>query len=181
MSLFSSTGFFGKIWAAIKGAVTKVQVTLLPEAIIITEAVNNALKSGLVDDVVAAISPSLKGIPSALLSAAQSLIPKVLASELGLEALGASATPAAAAAWAQSVITAFAGLNSNLVAESKIWTNLAASLVILFDQGKTTNTTWIQWANTADEAFKEIQAAAAAASAAVKPSTAPAAAATTTA
>ena len=173
MSIFSSTGFLGKIWAAIKGAVTKFQVTLLPEAILITEAVNNALKSGLVDDLVTAISPSLKGVPATLLTAAQALIPKVLAPELGLEALAADATPAAAAEWAQSTITAFAGLNANLVAESKIWTNLAASLVILFDQGKTTNTTWIQWADTADQAFKQIQAAAAAASAAVKPAATP--------
>lgn len=146
-----------------------MQVTLLPEAILITEAVNNALKSGLVDDLVTAISPTLKGVPAALLTAAQGLIPKILASELGLEALAADATPVAAAAWAQSVITAFAGLNSNLVSESKIWTNLAAALVVLFDQGKTTNKTWIDWADTADQAFKEIQAAAAAASAAVKP------------
>lgn len=171
MSIFSSTGFLGKIWAAIKGAVTKVQVTLLPEAILITEAVNNALKSGLVEDLVAAISPSMKDIPAAVLVEAQTLVPKVLASELGLQALSAGSTPQDAANWAQSVITAFAGVSSNLVASSKIWTNLAASLVVLFDQGKTTDKTWIDWANTADEAFKQIQAAAAAASAAVTPAT----------
>lgn len=169
MSLIPATSFFGKLWAALKSAVTKAQVTLLPEAILITEAVNNALKSGLVDDLVTAISPSLKGVPAALLTAAQGLIPKILASELGLQGLAAGATPQDAATWAQSVITAFAGLNANLVSESKIWTNLAASLIVLFDQGKTTNKTWIDWANTADQAFKEIQAAAAAASAAVKP------------
>ncbi len=174
MSIFSSTGFLGKIWAAIKGAVTKVQVTLLPEAILITESVNNALKSGLVTDLVDAISPKFANIPAAVLAEAQTLIPKVLASELGLEALSAGATPQDAANWAQSVITAFAGVSSNLVATSKIWTNLAASLVVLFDQGKTTNQTWIQWAETADQAFKQIQAAAAAASAAVAtPATTP--------
>lgn len=169
MSLIPATSFLGKVWAAIKAAVTKVQVTLLPEAILITEAVNNAIKSGLVDDLVAAISPSLKGVPAALLTEAQTLIPKVLASELGLQALAAGSTPQDAANWAQSVITAFAGVSSNLVTTSKIWTNLAASLVVLFDQGKTTNQTWIQWADTADQAFKQIQAAAAAASAAVTP------------
>lgn len=180
MSIFSASGFLGKIWAALKGAVTKAQVTLLPEAILITEAVNNALKSGLVDDLVVAISPALKGVPAALLTAAQGLIPKVLASELGLQALSSGATPQDAAAWAQSVITAFAGLNANLVSESKIWTNLAASLVVLFDQGKTTNKTWIDWADTADQAFKEIQAAAAAAASAAKPVVASAAPATST-
>jgi hypothetical protein len=169
MSLIPATSFLGKIWAAIKSAVTKVQVTLLPEAILLTEAVNNALKSGLVTDLVDAISPKMAGVPAELLTAAQTLIPKVLASELGLEALSSGATPQDAANWAQSVITAFAGVSSNLVASSKIWTNLAASLAVLFDQGKTTNTTWIQWANTADEAFKEIQTASAAAAAAVTP------------
>lgn len=171
MSIFSSTGFLGKIWAAIKGAVTKVQVVLLPEGILITEAVNNALKSGIVTDLVEAISPKLENIPAAVLAEAQVLIPKILASELGLQALAANATPQDAADWAQSAITAFAGVSSNLVASSKIWTNLAASLVVLFDQGKTTDKTWIDWANTADEAFKQIQAAVAAASAAVTPAT----------
>jgi|GEM_PF-6316016 len=169
MSLIPANSFFGKIWAGIKGLFVKVEEIFLPEAILITEGINNALKSGIVTDLVDAISPKLAGVPAELLTAAQDLIPKVLASELGLEALKSGATPQDAANWAQSVITAFAGISSNLVATSKIWTNLAASLVILFDQGKTTNQTWIQWAETADQAFKQIQAASAAAAAAVTP------------
>lgn len=167
MSLIPATSFLGKIWAAIKSAVTKVEVVLLPEAILLTEAVNNALKSGLVTDLVEAISPKMAGIPGDLLAAANSLIPKILASELGLEALSSGATPQDAANWAQSAIKAFANKSSDIVATSKIWTNLAASLAVLFDQGKTTNKTWIDWANTADQAFKQIQAASAAAAAAV--------------
>lgn len=169
MSLIPATSFLGKIWAKIKGAVVKAEVVLLPEAILITEAVNNALKSGLVTDLVDAISPKMDDIPADLLTAAQSLVPKVLASELGLEALSSGATPQDAANWAQSAITAFAGKNADLVATSKIWTDLAASLAVLFDQGKTTNKTWIDWADTADQAFKQIQAASAAAAAAVTP------------
>lgn len=169
MSLIPANSFLGKVWAGIKGLFVKVEEVLLPEAILITESVNNALKSGLVTDVVDAISPKLAGVPAELLTAAQALIPKVLSAELGLEALKSGATPQDAANWAQSVITAFAGVNSNLVATSKIWTNLAASLAVLFDQGKTTNKTWIDWVNTADAAFKQIQAASAAAAAAVTP------------
>lgn len=169
MSIFSSTGFLGKIWTGIKGLFVKVEEQLLPEAINITEDINNALKNQNVIDLVTALSPKLDGIPAAVLSTAQTLIPKILAAELGLQALQSGATPQDAATWAQNVVTAFAGINSNLTAQSKIWSNLAASLAVLFDQGKTANQTWVYWINLADQAFQKIQAAVAAASAAVTP------------
>lgn len=166
-NIFSATGFLGELWSGIKGLFTKVEEVLLPEAIKITQDINAALTNQSVDDLVAAISPKLAGIPAAVLSAAQALVPKVLAAELGLQALQSGATPQDAANWAQSVITAFAGINSSTVATSKIWTNLAASLAVLFDQGKTVNKTWIYWANLADQAYQKIVAAVAAAKAAV--------------
>lgn len=167
MSIFSSTGFLGKIWSGIKGLFVKVEEEFLPEAINITEGINNAIKSGLVQDVVAAISPSMGGLPAKLLAAAQDLVPKVLASELGLEALKAGATPADATAWAQSAIAAFA--TKDFTAQSKVWTNLVTEVIILFDDGKTTNKTWIDWANTGQQAFIKIKAAVAAANAAITP------------
>lgn len=167
MSIFSSGGFLGKIWSGIKSLFTKIEEQLLPEAINITEDINNAIKSGLVQDVVNAISPSMNGIPSKLLAAAQDLVPKVLTAELGLEALKAGAPPADATAWAQSAIAAFA--TKDFTAQSKVWTSLVTELVILFDDGKTTNKTWIDWANTAQQAFIKIKAAVAAAHAAVVP------------
>lgn len=159
MSLFGSTSFLGKIWAGLKSLFVKTEEVLLPEAITITEAINNALKNQSVDDLVAALSPKFDGIPETVLTAAQGIIPKIMAAELGLQALQSGATPQDAANWAQSVIAAFAGINSNITASSKIWTDLAASLAVLFDQGKTANKTWIYWANLADQAFQKIQAA----------------------
>lgn len=169
MNIFSSTGFFGKLWADIKGLVVKGETVLLPEVIQITEFVNNAIKNQSVDDLIEAISPKLAGIPGALLTGAQALIPKVLAAELGLQALQSGATPQDAANWAQGVITAFAGVSSNVTASSKIWTNLAASLAVLFDQGKTANKNWVYWMNLADTGFQQIKTAIAAASAAIVP------------
>lgn len=167
MSIFSSTGFLGKIWADIKSLFTKVEEVLLPEAIQITEGVNNALNNQSVEDLVAAISPKLDGVPEEILTGAQSVVPKILAAELGLQGLQSGATPQDAANWAQSVITAFAGVNSDTVKTSKIWTDLAASLAVLFDQGKTAGKNWIYWANLADQAFQKIQAAVTAAHQAV--------------
>lgn len=167
MSIFSSTGFLGKLWTGIKSLFVKVEEQLLPEAINITEDVNNAIKSGIVQDVVAAISPALGGVPAKLLAGAQVLVPKILAAELGLEALKSGATPEDAATWAQNAIAAFAG--KTFTAQTKVWTNLAAELAILFDDGKTTNKTWIDWANTAEQAFQKIQAAVAAAQIAIVP------------
>jgi hypothetical protein len=175
MSILSSTGFLGKLWAGIKSLFVKAEEVLLPEAISITEDVNTAIKSGTVADVVNAISPSMGGIPAKLLTAAQVLVPKILAAELGLQALNSGATPEDAAAWAQSAIAAFA--SKDFTAQSKVWTNLAASLVILFDDGKTTNKTWIDWANTADQAFQKIQAAVVSAQTAIAPAPAATAAA----
>lgn len=167
MSIFSSTGLLGKWWSAVKSLFTKIEEVFLPEVITITQAINSAINNKDVDALIAAISPKLDGIPGAVLSTAQTIIPKVLAAELGLQALQSGATPQDAANWAQSVITAFAGINSSLVATSKVWTSLAASLAILFDQGKTVDKNWAYWVSLAEQAYVKIQAAIAAASAAV--------------
>lgn len=173
MSIFSSGGFLGKIWSGIKSLFIKEEEQLLPEAINITEGINNAIKSGLVQDVVDAISPSMGGIPAKLLAGAQQIIPKVLATELGLQALKSGATPADATAWAQSAIAAFA--TKDFTAQSKVWTNLVTELIILFDDAKTKDKSWIDWANTGQQAFLKIKAAVAAAHAAITPPVADAA------
>jgi len=168
MSIFSKVGgFFGVLFNDLKELFQKAEEKLLPEAIIITQDVNAALNSGLVEDVVAAISPKLAGIPAGILTAAQALVPKVLAAELGLQALQSGATPQDAANWAQNAISSFAG--KNFTAQTKVYTNLAAELAVLFDQGKTADKTWADWVGTADQAFKKIQAAVAAAHAAIAP------------
>lgn len=156
----------GKIWTGIKSLFVETEKVLLPEVIDITEDVNNAIKNQSVDDLVNALSPKLGGVPSALLTGAQVLIPKVLAAELGLQALQTGATPQDAANWAQSVIAAFS-TRTDITSKSKVWTNLAASLAVLFDQGKTQNKNWVYWVNLADTAFNQIQTAVTAASSAI--------------
>ncbi len=167
MGLFSKTGFFGKIWGGIKSAVSTVfkdaQVEFLPEIITITEDINQAVNSGVVEDIVAALSPELAGVPAAILKGAQILGPKILATELGLEALGEAPTEAATAAWVQSVIAAYA--KASIATTSKIWISLATSLTVLYNQGKAENATWNEWENLAQQAFNQVQAAIAAAKA----------------
>jgi hypothetical protein len=178
---FSKTGILGEFWSGIKGLFVKAEEEFLPEVIVITQDINAALQNQSVDDLIDAISPKMAGIPGALLTGAQVLVPKILTAELGLEALQSGATPQAAAAWAQSAITAFAGISSNVTAVSKVWTNLAASLAVLFDNGKTANQPWTFWTNLAATALTKIQTAVAAAKAAiVVPAATPAPVAATT-
>lgn len=167
MGLFSKTGFFGKIWAGVKKAVSTVfkdvEVEFLPEIITLTEDLNQAATSGVVEDVVAALNPELGGVPEEILKGVQTLGPKILATELGLEALGEAPTEAATAAWVQSVITAYA--KASIATTSKIWLNLATSLTVLYNQGKAENATWIEWENLSQQAFDQVKAAIAAAKA----------------
>src|ERR1700761_9298315 len=103
MGLFSKTGLFGKIWSGIKKGVTvaadaiadvfkDVQLEFLPEAVVITQDLMTAVTSGLVEDVVEALNPVLGGLPEDILNVAKSTLPKVLAAELGLQALGENPT-----------------------------------------------------------------------------------------
>lgn len=145
---------FTKFWDLIKhifgGSLAKL-------AIAITQDVNIALKSGIPDKIIAAIDPNPDHLPEELLAKAKALIPKVLAAELGLQALVADASEEAAQAWVQSIIEAFG--SADLIKQSKVWNALATELTILFDNGKTAGLTWIQWADKAEEAFQDVQKA----------------------
>jgi hypothetical protein len=174
MGLFSKTGFFGKIWAGIKKDVSvvgtdvddvfkDVQLVFLPEMIVITQDLNVALNSGLVTDVVDALSPELGGVPADILTIAKNAIPKVLETELGLQALGTAPTAAAEAAWASDAIEAFEGATA--LAKTKIYSTLATTLISDVNAGKAENATWVQWINIGQTAVEQVQAAIAAAKA----------------
>lgn len=174
MSLFSKTGLFGKIWGGIKtvgiaighlfsGIFTDVETKFLPYAIIITEDINNAVNNQSVDDLITAISPELAGIPTKLLDIAKQWGPKVLSTMLGLEALKSGATLEEGQAWAQSVITAYAG--KTFAEKSEIWNKLATQLIVLWNEGKAENASWFQWSSLAQQAFEQVKAAIAAAKA----------------
>jgi hypothetical protein len=174
MGLFSKTGFFGKIWAGIKKDVSvvgtdvddvfkDVQLVFLPEMIVITQDLNVALNSGSVTDVVDALSPELGGVPADILTIAKNAIPKVLETELGLQALGTAPTAAAEAAWASDAIEAFEGATA--LAKTKIYSTLATTLISDVNAGKAENATWVQWINIGQTAFEQVQAAIAAAKA----------------
>jgi hypothetical protein len=174
MGLFSKTGFFGKIWAGIKKDVSvvgtdvddvfkDVQLVFLPEMIVITQDLNVALNSGSVTDVVDALSPELGGVPADILTIAKNAIPKVLETELGLQALGTAPTAAAEAAWASDAIEAFEGATA--LAKTRIYSTLATTLISDVNAGKAENATWVQWINIGQTAFEQVQAAIAAAKA----------------
>ncbi len=174
MGLFSKTSLLGKIWGGIKTGVTAaakavasvfedVEIEYLPEAITITEDAISALDSAAAEDVAEILNPVLAGIPEKFLAEAKVLAPKILSSELGLQALGATPTLAEGEAWAQSVIQAYG--SASALQKSKIYSTLLTSLVTLFNQGKAENATWLQWANLADQALQQTKAAIAAANA----------------
>ena len=133
---------------------------ILPFAIDVTEDINNAVKSGdaqTLVNIIKALNAGAGTVAQGVLDEAKVLGPKVLATELGLQALETGATPQAAIDWAQSVIDAYG--SATLVKQSKIWNDLATELAILYDQGRTKNKTWIQWAETVEEAFQAVKKA----------------------
>lgn len=175
MGLFSKTGFLSKAWTGIKKEVTiissdiadvfkDVETDVMPELVLITQDVNVALNSGVVEDVVAAINPEMGGVPEKLLTLAQTVTPKVLADELGIEALGTSPSVADATAWAQSAIAAFA--SKTFTQQTKIYSTLLGTLASEYQGEKASGATWIQWLDFGQKVYGQVMAAIAAAKAA---------------
>lgn len=149
---------FTKFWALIKKVFTAVEIKFLPEAIAVTEDINNALKSGVVGTIVSFFSSKPDSWPQELYQLALGLFPKILATELGLQALGLTPTPEAVAAFVQQAMEAYGP--ANLSTQSKIWTDLAAKLVSEFNAAEISNKTWADWVDTVEDMFQQIKAAA---------------------
>jgi len=155
---------FTKIWGDVKWLGKTIghlfAADILPFAIEATQKINEAVKSGEAQqlvDVLKGLYPGAGQIGQAILDEAQVLGPKVLSTELGLQALETSNTPQADIAFAQSVIDAYG--SADLIKQSKTWNSLATQLTILYDQGKTQDKTWMDWAGTVEQGFKAIQQA----------------------
>ncbi len=165
MSIFSKVfGAIGNAASSVWKAISHLfAADILPAAIDVTEDINNAIKSGTaqeVVDILNSIDSKVGTVAQDLLNEAQTLAPKVLASELGLQTLESGATAEQAVTWAQSVIDAYA--SSSQITQTKVWSTLATTLAVLYDNGRTTNKTWADWLGTVDQAFKAIKAAIAA-------------------
>lgn len=120
-NIFKSIGaWFSKIFKSVQQDGDKI-------AIVITEDVQEALKSGVVDGlagVISAVFPSVKNVPEEVVGYLKVLIPKLLASELAVEGLPADPTEADIQAFIQRVLAAFNVNNNN----SKLWTTLASQV-----------------------------------------------------
>lgn len=135
---------------------------ILPFAIEITQEINEAVKSGdaqTLVNILSGIFPGAGHIAQDVLDEAKVLGPKVLATELGLQTLEAGANAEDVVAWANGVIQSYG--SADLLTKSKVWNALATKLAALYDNGRQTNKTWMQWAVTVEEAFQAIQQAAA--------------------
>jgi hypothetical protein len=107
-------------------------------AIIITQDVQAALDSGIVDgvaSVVSAVFPSVKNIPEEVVTELKVVIPKLFAVELAIEGIPANATQDDITKFANAVMAAFK-INDN---KSKLYTTWAAQIygILLKDTTKT--------------------------------------------
>lgn len=123
-------------------------------AIAITEGIQSALKSGVVTevaDVIEAVFPGVKNLPTEIVAGLNVLIPKILASELALQGLPANATPQDVLDFEQKVLAAF-----NVVSDkSKLYTTLAAQVYgLLLDYQKIVNPSFADKVNVVENAFK---------------------------
>lgn len=130
---------------------------ILPFAIDATQDINEAIKSGdaqALVNILGALNSGAGHVAQDILDQAKVLGPKVLATELGLQALEVGATAESSIAWANGVVEAYGSVDD--ITKSKVWNTLATKLAILYDNGRTTNKTWIDWAETVEEAFQAI-------------------------
>lgn len=164
MSIFKALGtFFGKTLPhALADFFSAVKTNGVRIAVGITEGVQAALKSGVVEDVakiIEGIFPNVKNIPTDLVSQLQILVPKILSAELEVQALPAGATDEQIATFTNDVLTAF-----NVKADkSKLYSTLAGSLSKLFKAytGEGSTMTWVEVLNEVEadfQAFKNEQA-----------------------
>jgi len=123
-------------------------------AVAITEGIQTALKSGAVTEVaqiIEAIFPNVKNVPTDLVAKLQVLVPKVLAAELEIQALPAGASEDQIKTFVSDVLTSFNVKQD----KSKLWTTLSGSLYsILRAYTGGTSMTWIEVVNEVEEAFQ---------------------------
>lgn len=121
MSIFKSIGaWFSKIFKSVQQDGDKI-------AIAITEDVQEALKSGVVDALAGVISsefPSVKNLPQEVVTLLRQVIPELLAAELAIQGLPTNPTQVDIQAFITRVLDAFKVDNNN----SKLWTLLASQI-----------------------------------------------------
>jgi hypothetical protein len=107
-------------------------------AIAITQDLQNALNSGVVDVIAKFVEgtfPSVQKLPEAIVAELKLIIPKILVAELALQGLPDNPTQEEVQAFAESVAKAFNVNQSN----SKLWTVFGAQVygILLNDKTKT--------------------------------------------
>lgn len=123
-------------------------------AVAITEGIQTALKSGALNDlalIIEGIFPGVKNIPADLVSQLNLLVPKVLAAELGIQALAPNASEADIQTFTQGVLDAF-----NVKADkSKLYSTLTGEIyTILRAYTGQSSMTWAEVIAKVEAAFQ---------------------------
>jgi len=157
MSIFKAIGtFFGKTLPhAIADLFKAIKTDGVRIAVGITEGIQAALKTGIVEDIakiIEGIFPNVKNIPTDLVDDLQVLVPKILAAELEVQGLPADATDEQVAKFTSDVLTAFNVKDD----KSKLYSTLAGSLSKLFKAytGQSNTMTWVEVLNEVEKDFQ---------------------------
>lgn len=122
----SLKSLFSNVWTWVKHAFDFLKKDADKVAIAITQDVNLALNSGLVDALVKALEPVTGHLPAEVIAYLKPIVPKVLAAELSLQGLPDNPTADELKAFADQVMEAFA--KADLYKKTKVYTTVAADL-----------------------------------------------------
>lgn len=122
----SFKSLFANVWTWVKHAFDWLKKDADKVAIAITQDVNIALNSGLVDLLVKALEPITGHLPAEILATIKPIIPKTLATLLNLQGLPDNATPEQIKEFADNVMKAFG--SADTYTKTKVLTTIAADL-----------------------------------------------------
>ncbi len=122
----SFKSIFADIWKFVQHTFSWLAKDADKVAIAITQDLNLAINSGLIDMLVSALAPVTGQLPAEVLATLKPLIPKILALELSLQGLPDNATPEQIGAFAEEVLQAFQ--KASTFKQTKIYTTLAAEI-----------------------------------------------------
>jgi hypothetical protein len=148
MSILTSIGdWFAKVFKSVKEDGDKI-------AIAITEDLQTAIKSGVAQDianVISAVFPSVKNLPSEIIAELQKILPNILAAELALQGLPDNPTPTDLQNFANAILKAVNLDNDN----SELWTSTAAKVLqILENYLALPNKTFAELVSAVEDAFQ---------------------------